>query len=652
MPTIDFKGKQFVYSHHLSVPFRELKVSADKSLPAKGSKPSLDDNLIIHGDNLEALKALLPTHAGKVDCIFIDPPYNTGNEGWCYNDNVRSPLMQEWLKKSANPVDKEDLERHDKWLCMMWPRLQLLKELLSDKGVIFVCIDENENHNLKSLLDEIFHSENHIADFVWHTNGHSDNQFDVKVNHECIFCYSKNIEEASLGYVVDHNTREDSNLWKGFAENSITKNGSKNPPSEITLPIGFPVKTEEAISNPPHKVDPSFFDDVSKQKFISRDLTKKYEITYPIHLSPFTSENGKLIKPLKVFSGWANAKKLQAFIDSGCKELSEKNGDKISFYLSKKGVIYYYKERASARNIFSVLQNFTTTEKMSYQLEAMGLDFKYPKPVDLVKYVLEVSGIDRDSIVLDSFAGSGTTAHAVLELNRQDKGNRKFILVESEDYADELTAERTRKVITGYPYKGVQIQELFAEKITFETFKKKHTPLLEKIEKVVETHSDNFDKIKKEIKDGVLTVTGERKIQDHAPGIGGSFTYCTLGEPIQIESLLTGEGMPSFEALARYVFYTATGHSLETVAKATPDGYIGETDLFRIHLFYKPESDWLRSNEAALNSEKVKAIVNNNATKKRTIVFAVAKFMSQKELTEQRIEFCQLPYAIHRIMGS
>ncbi len=134
MPTLEFKGKQFIYSHHLSVPFRELKVDAAKSFAAPGQKPSLDDNLIIHGDNLEALKAMLPTHAGKIDCIFIDPPYNTGNEGWCYNDNVRSPLMKEWLKKSANPVDKEDLERHDKWLCMMWPRLWLLNDLLAPWG--------------------------------------------------------------------------------------------------------------------------------------------------------------------------------------------------------------------------------------------------------------------------------------------------------------------------------------------------------------------------------------------------------------------------------------------------------------------------------------------------------------------------------------
>ncbi len=274
-----------------------------------------------------------------------------------------------------------------------------------------------------------------------------------------------------------------------------------------------------------------------------------------------------------------------------------------------------------------------------------------PKTLAHVQRCIELS-IGREGIVLDSFAGSGTTAHAVLEANKKDNGSRKFILVECEDYADTLTAERVRRVINGYPFKGNQKQELLSEKITWSVFEKKHAELLEKIAKVEEKHSKDFDKIKKELKDGVLTVTGERKVDDFALGIGGSFTYCTLGEPIQIESLLTGEAMPSFDALARYVFYTATGQSLETVAKASADGFIGETDLFRIHLFYRPDSEWLRSNEAALNADKVEAIAKNNTTKKRTIVFAVAKFMSQKDLTEKRIEFCQLPYAIHRIMGA
>jgi adenine-specific DNA-methyltransferase len=171
------------------------------------------------------------------------------------------------------------------------------------------------------------------------------------------------------------------------------------------------------------------------------------------------------------------------------------------------------------------------------------------------------------------------------------------------------------------------------------------------VEHVEKTAGAAFDKVKKEIKDGVLTVTGERKIEEKTPGLGGSFTFCTLGEPIEIESLLTGKGLPGFEALARYVFYTATGRSLEKAGKPSADGFIGETELFRIHLFYQPDTAWLRSNEAALNAERVEAIAKGNRAGKRAVVFAVAKFMSQKELTGQRIEFCQLPYAVHRILG-
>ncbi len=195
MPSIEFKGKQFVYSHHLSVPFRELVVEPKKSLPEKGKKPSLADNLIIHGDNLEALKALLPTHAGKVDCIFIDPPYNTGNEGWCYNDNVRSPLMKEWLKKSANPVDQDDLERHDTWLCMMWPRLNLLRELLAEDGVIFLTIDDNEQHRLRSLLDEVFGEEHFLANMIWQKRyAVSSDAKGIPEMHDHILCYQKTSE--------------------------------------------------------------------------------------------------------------------------------------------------------------------------------------------------------------------------------------------------------------------------------------------------------------------------------------------------------------------------------------------------------------------------------------------------------------------------
>jgi adenine-specific DNA-methyltransferase len=276
--------------------------------------------------------------------------------------------------------------------------------------------------------------------------------------------------------------------------------------------------------------------------------------------------------------------------------------------------------------------------------------FVTPKPVRLLERIIELATTEN-TIILDSFAGSGTTAHAVLEANRKDGGNRRFILIECEEYADTLTAERVRRVINGYPFTGTQREELFNTKINWTDFAKKQQKILREIEHIEETKGAAFDKVKKEIKDGVLTVTGERAITEHAPGLGGSFTYCTLGEPIEIESLLTGKGIPAFDALARYVFYTATGQSLETVAAPSADGFIGETELFRIHLFYQPDTTWLRSNEAALNAERVAAITKGNKSGKRSIVFAVAKFMSQKELTKQRIEFCQLPYAVHRILG-
>src|SRR3989344_6001333 len=159
MATINFKGKEIVRNHHLTIPYHELVPDEKKSLSNPSTKlgagkPSLNDNLIIHGYNLFLLKVFLPTYAGKIKCIYIDPPYNTGNEKWAYNDNVNSPMMKEWLGKV---VDKDDLTRHDKWLCMMMPRLKLLRELLRDDGIIFISIDDNEQHHLRMLLDEVFY---------------------------------------------------------------------------------------------------------------------------------------------------------------------------------------------------------------------------------------------------------------------------------------------------------------------------------------------------------------------------------------------------------------------------------------------------------------------------------------------------------------
>jgi adenine-specific DNA-methyltransferase len=277
--------------------------------------------------------------------------------------------------------------------------------------------------------------------------------------------------------------------------------------------------------------------------------------------------------------------------------------------------------------------------------------FATPKPVRLLQRLIDIGLSKPDSVILDSFAGSGSTAHAVLEANKSDGGNRRFILVECEDYADTLTAERVRRVINGYSFTGTQRDELLRETVTWTLFDKKHQHTLDRIQSIENLQGADYDVLKKEIKDGILTVTGEKKVKAKTDGLGGSFTYCTLGEAIDIESLLSSKGLPSWESLARYVFYTATGRSLEKIGKPLGDGFVGETDLFRVHLFYQPDKDWLRSNAAALDAARVEAVTTSNRTGKRSIVFAVAKFMSQKELTARRIEFCQLPYAVHRILG-
>ena len=187
MAHLDFKGRVFVENFHLAVPFHEWKAVRSKGL---SKKPSLDDNLIIEGDNLAALKALLPHYHGKVKCIYIDPPYNTGNEGWKYNDRVNSPMMKEWLCKV---VDREDLTRHDKWCSMMLPRLTLLRELMRDDGAIFVSIDDNEIHRLRCLMDDVFGEDNFVGSFVWEGTGKNDARF-ISVGHDYILCYARNMD--------------------------------------------------------------------------------------------------------------------------------------------------------------------------------------------------------------------------------------------------------------------------------------------------------------------------------------------------------------------------------------------------------------------------------------------------------------------------
>ena len=445
MPTLTWIGKDKVVNHHHDVPYRVLEHKYGFRAENGDRTPTDSGNKIIHGDNLEALKSLLPEYGGRVKCIYIDPPYNTGNEKWVYNDNVNDLKIQKWLGEVVGKQG-EDLSRHDKWLCMMYPRLKLLHKLLAEDGAIFISIDDNELANLKLLCDEIFGANNFVTQFIWHTEGHTDNQDIITHVHEYICLYAKNANSLNVLPTVDPNIPQDSKILRDFAENSITKNGPKNPPSSIILPVGFPCEIESLHLPKTEQID-AFIKELN-DGYISREITAKYKIKYPARLNAMIVAEGRLQQPCEIFSGWMNATKLRQFIDNKCQPIDD-NGSLLQFYLSKNGVIYYLRTNRGCHYVQTVLQNMGTTETNKYLLERMNVIFDYPKPIELIVYLTSLIA-KNDSIILDSFAGSGTTAHAVLNLNKQDGGNRKFILVEMEDYAENITAERVRRVMRGY----------------------------------------------------------------------------------------------------------------------------------------------------------------------------------------------------------
>ena len=614
MPELVFKGKEYVYNHHLTVPYRPLVADATKSISA----PDLGGNLIIHGDNLHALKALLPRYAGKVDLVFIDPPYNTGNEGWCYNDNVNSPMMKEWL--SNNPVGIEDMLRHDKWLAMMWPRLTLLSQLLSDTGTLVICIDDNEAHNLIGMTCEIFGEASFVGSVCWKTRN-TDNRVktNLSIDHEYALLFTRGT--SFQGRVIDRSA---------FA----------NPDND---PRG------------PYVTDPV----TGKATAIQRP-NLHYVVTNPATGDQYPPDQAH---------GWVTDRAgFQALIDE--KKIwwppNPKTGKP-----RKKRFLSETKERMPESSFWTDIKYQAGAEIVDRILGTHIFDF--PKPLDLVEKLIDLCS-RNDSLVLDSFAGSGTTAHAVLKANAKDKGTRRFILVEGEDYADRLTAERVRRVINGYAWVGTQRETLLEEKLTW-TQLKKADALIEKVNAIQarEGFAENdgqmalgdsvkkkavkrrFDKLNVKVDDGVLRVEGEKRISERVEGLGGSFTYCTLGEPLDVEKLLSGEHLPDFDALGAWLFHTATGGALPKRPKSAPAFYLGEALDKHAWLIYQPNLAFLKSPDSALTLTRAKEIAawgrsdpNGRKEAKGHLVFAPAKYMSHKQLLEHGIEFAQLPFALYR----
>ncbi|WP_086268234.1 site-specific DNA-methyltransferase [Campylobacter devanensis] len=412
MPTLNWVGKDEVLRYNPPYHTLEKKYTFN-------SRNDTSENMIIKGDNLLALKALLPQYENKIKCIYIDPPYNTGNENWVYNDNVNSPKIKKWL---GEVVAKDDLSRHDKWLCMMLPRLKLLHRLLSDDGVIFISIDDNEMANLKLLCDEVMGGGNFVANLptIMNLKGNND-EFGFSGTHEYTIVYAKNKNSLKLGeFDIDN---DELNEWQEddigfFKQGANLKSTGINAPREKRPNLYFPIFIDE--NNKVYVTDDNLPPNI-----------KNIETIYPI-------TNG-----IEMSWRWSKDK-----IKNDINDIIVSRNSGISIYKkqrptlgdmpSKKPKTLFYKPTYSSGNGTTQIKNI-----FGYKF------FETPKPLDLIKDFLQIS-TDKNSIILDSFAGSGTTAHAVLELNKKDGGNRKFILVEMEDYAENITAERVKRVIKGY----------------------------------------------------------------------------------------------------------------------------------------------------------------------------------------------------------
>jgi site-specific DNA-methyltransferase (adenine-specific)/adenine-specific DNA-methyltransferase len=478
MPTLNWIGKEAVVNHHQEVPFHLLKDVPELACGDPGS-----GNLIVQGDNLVALKALLPYYAGQVKCIYIDPPYNTGNEGWAYNDNVNSPVIREWLGKVVGK-EGETLDRHDRWLCLMYPRLALLRQFLREDGAIFISLDDNEVQALRYVMDEIFGAANFVATVLWqkvYSPKNSARHFSE--DHDYIIVYAKNAGVWRPNLVPRNEDQDSAYKNRDNDPRGPWKTGDLSARNfyslgtyEIVCPSG------RVIPKPPT----GMYWRVSKEKFQELDLDKRI----------WWGKDGSAIPQIKRF-------------------LSE----------VKQGVVpqtmWFYADvghtQDAKKELVSVM-NFADSESV----------FITPKPTRLIERILQISTSAGD-LVLDSFAGSGTTGHAVLKLNQSSPSNeaRRFILVEMEPgIAREVTAKRVRRVADGY-----------------------------------------------------TNAKGEK-----VEGLGGSFRFCELGEPLFDEGGKIRESV-RFGELARHVYFTETGEPLPR-ERVPNSPFLGECRGVGVYLLF------------------------------------------------------------------
>lgn len=545
MPTLNWIGKDKVVNHHLDVPFRTL----EKKYTFASEGQDDGGNMIIHGDNLDALKALLPKYEGRVKCIYIDPPYNTGNEGWVYNDNVNDPKIRKWLGEVVGK-EGEDLSRHDKWLCMMYPRLKLLHKLLAEDGVIFISIDDNELYNLKCICDEIFGSKNFVANVIWQkTYSPRNDSKGIPYETDSIMVYRKSEVwiPNKLSRTAEMDARHDNpdNDPIPWQSGDVSAAGAADHQGMVYA-IQHPITGRLMYPAPGRH-----WKDEQRQVLAIMNEWASYELV-DIHDE---KERARIcnLNETEVRPG-VQAVMLSIPLDDAKSNASERyaQGNWPAYYFTSKGTgglrFKNHRKEDSGKTATNLWQyeDVGHTDEASKEIRQIfsgNAVFDTPKPCRLIERIMQIA-TDPDSIVLDSFAGSGTTAHAVLNMNKQDGGHRKFILVEMMDYADSITAERAKRVISGY---------------------------------------------------------GEDK--KAVPGTDGGFSYYELGEPLLVDGLLN----PNVEEskIREYVYYTETRQPMPEPS-ADEKHLLGVHDRHAYYFYYEPDQ-LTTLNKAFLRTIKTRA---------------------------------------------
>jgi adenine-specific DNA-methyltransferase len=505
MPTLNWIGKDKVISHHQDVPYRVLEHKYGFTAKnGEQTEPTQSGNKIIHGDNLEALKSLLPEYEGKIDVVYIDPPYNTGKEKWLYTDNVNHPKIEKWLDKVVG-TEGEDLSRHDKWLCMMYPRIKMIHKLLKEDGIFYCSIDDYEHGNLKPMLDEIFGPQNFLNNVIWqraYSPVNTKKRFSQ--NHDFIVCYAKRkkLVKLLLPRTQDANDRYD------------------NPDNDIRG-----VWKSSDLSVAPVIED------------------KLYEITTP---------SGRVVTP-PIGRCWVLTKaRYQEFLDDNRIWFGE-NGDatpSVKKFLTevKDGMtpmtVWTYSEVGHTQDAKKEIKELFPNSK---------LPFETPKPTTLMEKILSLRN-DPNAIILDSFAGTASTGHAILKLNKNDGGNRKFILVELEDYADEITATRIKKASAGYEFNGKKKETIKSYSINI-TNLKKADKILKEFDEL--KNDESYSKVSIESINGDISITGEKQVSGKTEGLGGSFDFYELGLPLFDDNQNLNEKV-GIEKIREYIWFSET----------------------------------------------------------------------------------------------